>query len=253
MQHGIDQFDRDHDQALRRIWFLGDVHARFDHIGRALLHAAQPPRWMVFLGDVDIDQKPFAQILAPMRKRFADVRVAFIHGNHDADTYEHWQMLHDCGNALPLHGRVLDLDGVRVGGLGGNFMGRIWSPPAQASFQNKRAAMHRGHYQWRDGQRPNPSLNAAIYPDDVAALSKMRADILVTHEAPSCHQHGFEAIDELARSMRVVRSFHGHHHDDRSEDYVKHRNRLGFDARAVNYCGIKNGLGEAVCAGETGW
>jgi predicted phosphodiesterase len=253
MQRDMDKFDSDHDQALRRIWFLGDVHGSFAHIGRALLHAAQEPRWLVFLGDIDIDHKPFREILAPMRQSYRDVQVTFIHGNHDADTYEHWKMLHDCGDAQPLHGRVLDLGGVRVAGLGGNFMGRVWSPPAPATFDNKKQAMNRGPYQWRGGQRPSPSLNAAIYPDDVLALSKMRADILVTHEAPSCHHHGFEAIDELARSMGVVRSFHGHQHDDLSEKYVKHRNRLGFDASAVNYCGIKNGLGEVVCQGEAGW
>jgi hypothetical protein len=211
------------------------------------------PRWLVFLGDIDIDHKPFRDILEPLRRNFSDLRVAFIHGNHDADTYEHWAMLHDCGDALILHGQVLDLDGVRVAGLGGNFMGRIWSPPAQSSFANKRLAMNRGPYQWRDGQRPNPSLHAAIYPDDVAALSKLRADILVTHEAPSCHPYGFEAIDALSRAMRVVRSFHGHQHDDRSAEYALVREKLGFDARAVGFCGIKNGLGELVFEGPKGW
>lgn len=37
--------------------------------------------------------------------------------------------------------------------------------------------MNRGPYQWRDSQKPNPSLHAAIYPDDVAALSKLQTDI----------------------------------------------------------------------------
>lgn len=178
------------------------------------------------------------------------MKVAFIHGNHDADSYEHWTMLHDCGAALALHGQVLDLSGVRVAGLGGNFMGRIWSPPAQASFANKHLAMNRGPYQWRDGQKPNPSLNGAIYPDDVTMLARQRADILVTHEAPSCHPYGFEAIDGLARSLRVVRSFHGHQHDDRSDEYARLREKLGFDARAVEFCGIKNGLGQLIRSGE---
>ena len=91
------------------------------------------------------------------------------------------------------------------------------------------------------------------YPDDVAALSKLRVDILVTHEAPSCHPHGFAALDELARFMRVVRSFHGHHHDDQSAEYAKVREVIGFDARAVDYCAIKNGLGEVIRMGEVGW
>ena len=46
------------------------------------------------------------------------------------------------------------------------------------------------------------------------ALSLLRADILVTHEAPSVHRFGFTAIDELATSMQVKKLFHGHQHED---------------------------------------
>lgn len=67
------------------------------------------------------------------------------------------------------------------------------------------------------------------------------------------HPHGFAALDALARSMRVVRAFHGHHHDDRSALYLPGRQQRGFDARAVDYYGIKNGLGEVILAGEAGW
>lgn len=247
------EFDRVHARALAGIWFLGDVHGHFTHIAQALLDSLVKPRWLVFLGDVDIEFKPLKEVLAPLNRAFPQVRVAFIHGNHDADTYEHWEMLHDCGDALALHGQVLDLDGVRVAGLGGNFMGRVWCPPAEGSFPNKQKAMSDGSFRWRDGQRPKPSLHAAIYPEDVTALSKQRADILVTHEAPSCHHHGFVALDELARAMGVVRTFHGHHHDDLSEEYAKLRDILKFDARGVDFCGIKNGLGQVIRQGDTGW
>ena len=100
---------------------------------------------------------------------------------------------------------------------------------------------------------PGPSFLAAIYPEDVESLSKLRADILVTHEAPSCHPHGFALIDEFARSLQVARTFHGHQHDDRTEEYACLRDSLGFDAIAVDYCGIKNGLGEVVRKGPQGW
>ena len=249
----IEQFDNEHSDALRRIWLLGDVHGSFKHIGRALMAAKVQPRWLLFLGDIDVDHKPFVQVLEPLRRNCPQVRVAFIHGNHDADSYEHWEMLHDCGDALPIHGQIVDLDGVRVAGLGGNFLGRVWYPPQEAKFVNKQGALDRGAFQWRAGQRPSPAFHAAIYPDDFNKLSAQRADILVTHEAPSCHRYGFEAIDELARSMRVVRSFHGHMHDDCSHEYALRRPELGFDARAVGYCGIKNGLGELIHEGEKGW
>lgn len=256
MLRDMARFDRTHAQTLERIWFLGDVHGQFTHIAQALRHSSAPPRWLVFLGDIEIDHRPFQEILAPLQRNYPDIRVAFIHGNHDADTHHHWQMLHDCGDASPLHGQVLDLDGVQVAGLGGNFLGKIWRPPEDPSFLNQRMAVRRSPYPWRGEGAPDahhPKLLAAIFPDDVKALSRQRADILVTHEAPSCHPHGFIALDELARSMQVVRTFHGHHHDDRSDAYALERESLGFDARAVSYCSIKNGLGEVIHAGEAGW
>jgi predicted phosphodiesterase len=242
-------FDQAHAATLRRIWFLGDVHGGFEHLETALVSARQrraSPNWLVFLGDLEIHQLSLRVVLEPMLALSPKLRVAFIHGNHDADTHLHWECLHDCGEAVVLHGRVVELDGIRVAGLGGNFMGRVWSPPSVPTFNNKAAAMKRGPYGWRDGQRPSPKFNGAIYPDDVAALSQQRADMLVTHEAPSCHPHGWSALDQLARDMGVVRAFHGHHHDDQSEAYAAQREQLGFDARAVDFRCIKNGLGEIV-------
>ena len=250
-----DEFDQTYADMLRSLWFLGDVHGEFRHIAKTLLATPDKPAWLIFLGDIDIDHKPFRELfVGPLKRSFPAIKVGFIYGNHDADTYDHWEMLHDCGDAVAFHGQVIDIDGVKVAGLGGNFLGRIWSPPAKASFQSKAKAMNRGPYQFRGGQRPNPSLHAAIYPDDFQRLASLRADILITHEAPSCHPYGFEAIDELARAMRVVRTFHGHHHDDRSDEYALVREKLGFDARAVNFCGIKNGLGEVIHKGfENDW
>jgi calcineurin-like phosphoesterase family protein len=249
----IADFDSQHEAALRRIWFLGDVHGQFKYLARALADASAPPAWLVFLGDVDIDHKPLRELLAPMYRDYPQLRVAFIHGNHDADTYEHWEMLHDAGDAIALHGRVVELDGVRVAGLGGVFMDRVWLPPGEAILANKAEAMKGGAFQWRGGQWPAPKYLGAIYQDEFEALAAQEADILVTHEAPSCHPHGNRAIDELAQRLRVKRSFHGHHHDDLSDEYAKVRADLGFDARAVGYCGIKNGLGEVVLRGEAGW
>ena len=250
MMQDSDQFDRRFSDTLRRMWFLGDVHGKFMHIAHYLKDAQEKPRWLVFLGDIDIDDASFASFLAPLTRCSPETRIAFIHGNHDADTFGHWAMLHDCGDAITLHGRVVNLDGVRIAGLGGNFLGRVWYPPGPVKFRSKDAAMNRGCFQWRNGQRPNPSLNGAIYPDEVEQFAGQGADILVTHEAPSCHEHGFAEIDKLARSLQVVRTFHGHQHDDGSAQYVLARDRLGFDAHAVALRAIKNGLGEVIYRGE---
>lgn len=253
MRRDIEAFDHDHEHLLSRIWFLGDVHGKFEHIARALDAADEKPRWLVFLGDVEICDRPFREVLTQLLPENAGVQVLFIHGNHDADSHEHWKMLHDCGSAVDLHNRVIDLDGVKLAGLGGNFMGRVWYPPSDPLFQSKLAAMNRGSFQLRDGQKPNSKFNAAIYPQDVQKLSNQRADILVSHEAPSPHPHGFAAIDDLARAMQVCRTFHGHQHDDRSDEYRKVRSSLGFDAMAVGFRAIKDGLGKVIDKGEVAW
>jgi hypothetical protein len=246
----MQSFDARHQSNLRRLWLVGDVHGEFDHIARALqvaLNASRPlPAWLVFLGDIELEQQAFQDALAPLREVSPASQIAYIHGNHDADSHSHWNHLHDGGGALDLHGRVADLSGVRVAGLGGVFMGRVWMPPMEPVFRNKVEAMNRGEFQIRNGQRPSSKYHAAIYPDDVNLLASKRADILVTHEAPSSHLFGFAPLDELARSMGAVRTFHGHQHDDRSDEYAMVRERLGFDARAVAFRSIKNGLGEMI-------
>lgn len=232
--------------ALQKIWFLGDVHGSFTHIAQALLAASIKPSWLVFLGDIAIEHMPFSQVLEPLRKSYPGIKIAFIHGNHDADTYGHWNNLHDAGDAVTLHGQVVDLDGVKVAGVGGTFLDRVWMPPKQPLFRSKSAAMNRGAFQFRDGQRPNPSYLGAIYPDDFDQLARERADILITHEAPSCHPYGFAKVDELARSLGVLRSFHGHTHDDLTHEYKSQWDSLEFEAIGVNYCTIKNGLGDRI-------
>lgn len=248
----LNEFDQERAQALRRIWFVGDVHGYFKHLAQAMLDASERPSWIVFAGDIDIDHKPFREILAPLWRFAPDTQIAFIHGNHDADTHENWQMMHDCGDAVALHCRVVDMGGVRVGGLGGHFVGRAWMPPAPASFSSRSAVLKQFAKPSR-GELPAPVWNSAIFPDEVDRLAKQRADILITHEAPSCHRLGFEVLDDLARKLMVKRAFHGHHHDDRTAEYKAHRERLGFDAVGLRFCQIKNGLGEEIFEGEKNW
>lgn len=74
------------------------------------------------------------------------------------------------------------------------------------------------------------------------------ADILVTHEAPSCHPYGFTAIDKLARALGVTRLFHGHHHDGRN--YQAFEGVLGFRAFGVGLRGLCDSEGHLVRPGE---
>lgn len=69
--------------------------------------------------------------------------------------------------------------------------------PAPATFENPKQYLARcgkGNL-WRGGLPL--THRSTIFPDDYERLLKQRADILVTHEAPSAHPHGFAAIDLL--------------------------------------------------------
>src|SRR3546814_18719562 len=70
---------------------------------------------------------------------------------------------------------------------------------------------------------------STIFPQGYDRLAKEKADILVVHEAPSCHPHGFEAIDLLAQVMGVKRGFHGHNHDCREDSCWEARDRKSVE------------------------
>ena len=87
---------------------------------------------------------------------------------------------------------------------------------------------------WRDGLPLKH--RSTIFRDTYDLLTKQGANVLVTHEAPSVHHHGFELVDELARQMQANTTFHGHHHD--SMDYSSQWSQLGHKAYGVGFCGI---------------
>lgn len=60
--------------------------------------------------------------------------------------------------------------------------------------------------------------------------------------------HGFDAINELARSLGVRVAFHGHHHDQ--PDYSAHRECLDFAAYGVGFRGIVDQDDCMIRAGE---
>lgn len=249
----VGEFDQHHAEALRRLWIVGDVHGEFRYLARTLMAAKVQPSWIVFAGDVDISHKPFRELLEPINRWDPAIRVAFIPGNHDADSYDHWEMLHDAGDAISIHGQVMEMEGIRVAGLGGHFVGRVWMPPADPLIRSRDEALAGGTFRFRGGQRPSPTYLAAIYADEVDRLCRGQADLLVTHEAPSCHPYGHAELDRVARSLGTQRMFHGHHHDDRTPQYTLQREQLGFEVVGLRYCQIKNGLGEEIFEGDRRW
>lgn len=77
---------------------------------------------------------------------------------------------------------------------------------------------------------------SAIYPDDYFALAMEKTDILVCHEAPSCHPCGYSELDELAQATGAKMVDHGHHHD--CLDYRSDWPRLECKAYGVAFRSI---------------
>jgi hypothetical protein len=236
------------------IYFCGDVHGNFDHVIAAVQRGK--PDAIIFLGDLEA-QQPLSTVLAPI---VGTTQIHWIHGNHDTDTAANYQNVYDCSlGSQNLHGRVVDICGVRVAGLGGIFRNTVWMPPAPPRFdsyaayiEDLRAAVPPqsppvGAFK---GQVSRGELThkSTIFPDVYQQLALLRADILVTHEAPSCHPKGFLEVDRLARALGAVKSFHGHHHD--RLDYSVQWEGLGFMAFGVGFCGISDLDGNLVLPGD---
>lgn len=190
--------------------FYGDPHGEW----KPLLKAVQEfhPSGVVLLGDCDLAM-PLREQLKPVFDM--GIRLRWIPGNHDCDTPEWHDRLFDDYPEGNLHARWQQIGGLIVAGLGGIFKDRAWYPRFEQSkpvYQSRRDYLRqlRRADRWRNGMPLE--MRDCVFPEDIAALDGIRADVLVCHEAPSCHRHGFIAIDDLAQSLRVKLVIHGHHH-----------------------------------------
>jgi Icc-related predicted phosphoesterase len=189
----------------------GDPHGEWRPLLRECREDA--PDGVVVVGDCDL-AVPLKQQLAPLFE--AGIKVRWIPGNHDTDCVEwHDRLFGDCpeGN---LHGRWCGLGGMIFAGLGGVYKERIWYPRVEgevATFESRAAYLRSlpRSDRWRGGLPLH--MRDGIFPEDVDALSKLRADVLITHEAPSTHRHGFVGVDDAARACRAKLIVHGHHHE----------------------------------------
>lgn len=251
------------------IWMLGDNHGNFDHIMETIERTEETPAAVIFLGDLEC-QTPFSDCICDLENH--GIPAYFIPGNHDTDSAENYLNL--WGDKLfherNLHGKVTEIAGFKVAGLGGVFRGDVWCPPEKPSYRDyaefekmnrsgrTRLSKHdlKGLPTERSGAEMQKMVRegrkrkhrSSIFFADYERLWGQHADILVTHEAPSCHRHGFEAIDALARSMGVKTTFHGHHHEHRN--YAEHAAKLGFKAFGVGFYGITDATGRIVRPGD---
>lgn len=140
-------------------------------------------------------------LLAPT---LAITQVWWIPGNHDTDCEEYYDRLwHGPIAEHNLHGRVAEVAGLRIAGLGGVFRGQIWMPEGRPNYQSATGFVRRSPKTnlWRGGLPRRH--RSSIFPATYEALQQCKADILVTHEAAGCHKKGFDAIDRLAKSLGV--------------------------------------------------
>lgn len=237
-------------RILGPVLFCGDPHGQF----RQIIEAAgrMKASAVVILGDME-PQRPLDEELAPLLER--SVPLHFIHGNHDADSDVLWLRVWRSKIAdHNVHGRVVELpDGRRLAGLGGVFREAVWHPGMGAPKFRTRSEHARATPRmdrWQGG--PHRKHAASIYPAEVDQLSELEADILVTHEAPSYHPHGFSILDALVQAMGVKVTVHGHHHD--ALDSSARWSSQGFRTYGVGLRGISahwpDGRWEVIVAGE---
>jgi hypothetical protein len=188
------------------IVFAGDPHGNFSPILRAC--ETLPPGTLILVGDCDLPA-PLDRVFAAAIGRGWVVR--WILGNHDTATAASYDNL--VGSSGDLGLCVSTIGTTRIAGLPGVFKPRVWHPTeGSPSFVTRaafRAALRPGEA-WRDGL---PLFHRdTIFPEDFERLAAIRCDILVCHEAPSSHPHGFAAIDALAETCGARLIVHGHHH-----------------------------------------
>lgn len=226
------------------IWFCGDLHGEFDPLlWRVQRHR---PQAIILLGDIEAP-KPLHLVLASILK-FTE--VWWIPGNHDIDNERFYDNLF--GSLLTdhnLHGRVVEIGSLRVGGLGGVFKKKCWEPAYYPNYDSPEEYLRRcgrGNH-WRGGLPLKQ--RATIFPSDYHTLWRQKADILVLHEAPSCHPHGHLVLTDLTQEMGVNSVFHGHHHERR--EYEGTLDSLGFKAFGVGLRRIVDHHGAEIYHGET--
>lgn len=202
--------------VVTKLLFVGDPHGRVPQIADYLSRDHCDAAAVVFLGDMEL-AGPFEEAIAPLPPT---MQVAFIPGNHDyANAVGYDRLFRYPGRAVNLDGDVITLGRTRVAGLGGHFRAKIWYPPNPPKFSCRndyrrvlRPTMKSGTpASWRDEMPLHAS--ASIWLEDLERMGKeIRADILVSHEAPSTHAFGFEEIDTLADALGVREIVHGHQH-----------------------------------------
>lgn len=186
------------------IFICGDPHGQFEHIIDAVL--CHRPAAIILLGD-NMFSRPAHEELASI---VSLTDIWWIHGNHDCDEERYYDNLFASKiGDRNLHGRVVTIANVRIGGLGGVVRQKVWK--SGLSPDQWVAAAGKGNL-WRGGM--SLRNRASIFPSEIEDMASQSADILVSHEAPDLHPYGFSGLTNLANRMGVTKAYHGHQHQD---------------------------------------
>lgn len=229
-------------------FIFGDTHGLFDSIVEAVneIDPGNPPL-CIFVGDFGFADRDVTnwvpgtrrEILPFLEKRKPDeilrpltdlgCRILHVRGNHDFDDADQYGAVIG-SKALRgghLHCRIIEIEGVRIAGLDGIF-GGPWRPKEGLVVAEtreewmKKNRSYRGGSFWRHALEKQagipPGLQVGhrkyIFPEDIEHLRGLKADILVTHEAPFSPEasDGFQVLNDLAEEMGAEAVIHGHLH-----------------------------------------
>lgn len=186
---------------------VGDVHGAFDALERVMAGEPAITTWLC-VGDVASDAGEYPTPSRPL---------SFIKGNNE--NFERLARAEQGQIAPNLHllpnGRLVDLAGVRVAGLGGTFAPTWYeTSPEALPYAGSPAASPRPRV--RDDKRRH------FVRAEVEACAALRdIDLFLTHEAPRpCwvgtgrgrNDAGKTVINEILAAMRPRLHFFGHHH-----------------------------------------
>jgi len=193
------------------ILFVGDAHGDFE----PMLEAAASATAVILLGD----QEPLDDLASILGPEIA-AKTWWIFGNHDSDEPEYIKH-HSSMADRNLHCRVVEIDGLRIAGLGGTFRSNVLGVDRQTTLSDLPQVRPQDTRQSlaliRKDKKLAPQDHTTIFPEDLALMarlaSKTRVDVIVSHEAPESYKLGYRILGDVARSLKARIHVHAHHHE----------------------------------------
>jgi len=120
-----------------------------------------------------------------------------------------------------LHCKVVNINGLRIAGLGGIFRPNIFGVDHLTALEDlprvRPYDTRESLAAIRKNKRLAPQDHTTIFPEDITSLIRCASegpiDILICHEAPETHKMGYRIIGDVARLLNVKLLIHGHHHE----------------------------------------